>query len=265
MKKTKEQGFTLIEIILVLALIGAVAGVIIPNLTLSIDSQMSSSLRSLTGQIRSAYDDAIFTGRLHRMVFDMKTGEYWVEQAPLGFEGRPPLIESGTETDALLKRDKRNDLIKLLDAKAKNGSDRQMLTSTSTNTKYYSLRSIPVVQRKILRPIDWIEIDDSVIYRQKLPDRIIFAHISSMISYKTFNYVDIFSSNEKGFKAFSYIYFLPNGTATPTSIKLAMRQDSNKGAIDDEGLKYTINLNTLTGESRLLEGFQDANFTLPKK
>ena len=36
-------------------------------------------------------------------------------------------------------------------------------------------------------------------------------------------------------------------------------------SFDDEGLKYTINLNTLTGESHLLEGFQDANFTLPKK
>ncbi len=265
MKKNKEQGFTLIEIILVLALIGAVAGVVIPNLTLTIDSQMSSALRNLTGQIRSAYDDAIFTGRLHRMVFNIKTGEYWVEQAPLGFEGRPPLIESGSETDTILKRDKRNDLIKSLDDKAKNAADKQMPTSTTTDTKYYSLRSIPVVQRKVLRPIEWREVNDAVTYRQKLPGKVIFAQITSMISYKTFNYVEIFSKSEKGKKVYSYIYFLPNGTASPTSIKLATRQNRNEGAIDDEGLKYTINLNTLTGESHLLEGFQDANFKLPKK
>ncbi len=265
MEKTKEQGFTLIEIILVLALIGAIAGVVIPNLTLTVDSQMSSALRNLTGQVRSAYDDAIFTGRLHRMVFDMKTGEYWVEQAPLGFEGRPPLIEAASETDSALKRDKRNELIKSLDDKAKNAANRQMPTSTTTDTKYYSLRSIPVVQRKTLRPIEWREINDAVTYRQKLPGKVIFAQITSMISYKTYNYVDIFSNSDKSIKVYAYIYFLPNGTATPTSLKLATRQTRNEGAIDDEGLKYTINLNTLTGESHLLEGFQDANFTLPKK
>ena len=226
---------------------------------------MSSSLRNLTGQIRAAYDDAIFSGRLHRMIFDIRSGEYWVEQAPLGFEGRPPLIDTDSETDSLLKRDKRNDFIKYLDDKAKNNSDRQMPSSTDTDVKYYSLRSIPIIQRKVLRPIEWREINDAVTYRQKLPGKIIFAEIASIVSYKKYDYTEIFSNNDKSKKAYAYIYFLPNGTATPTSIRLAMRQDRNEGAIDDEGPKYTINLNTLTGESHLLEGFQDANFTLPKK
>lgn len=265
MEKTKEQGFTLIEIILVLALIGAIAGVLIPNLNLTVDSQMSTALRNLTGQVRAAYDNAIFTGRLQRMIFNIKTGEYWLEQAPLGFEGRPPLIDTDSETDSMIKKDKRNDLVKFLDDKAKNLSNRQMPTSTTTNIKYYSLRSIPIVQRKILRPVEWREINDAVTYRQKLPGQIIFAQISLGISPKKYEYVEINSNSDKSKKEYAYIYFLPNGTTTPISIKLATRQDKNENAIDDNGPKYTINLNTLTGESHLLEGFQDANFTLPKK
>ena len=265
MKKLNETGFTLIEIILVLAIIGAVAGVVIPNLTMSIDSKTSTSIRNVTAQIRAAYDDAIFSGRLTRMIFDLKTGEYWVEQAPLGFEGRPPIIDTGSDSDILAKLDKRKQLLKLLDEKAKNISDRQMPTSTASNTKYYSIRSIPVVQRKILRPIEWREVNDAVTYRQKLLETVIFAQISIGISSKKYDYADVFSNNDKVKKAYAYVYFLPNGTATPISIRIGTRQEKNEGLINDQGPKFTINLNTLTGESNLLEGFQDANFILPKK
>ncbi len=226
---------------------------------------MSSSLRSLTGQIRAAYDDAIFSGRLHRMIFDIKTGEYWVEQAPLGFEGRPPLMDSDSESESLLNKDKRNDLIKLFAEQYRNNSDRQMPTSTVSNMKYYSIRSIPVVQRKILKPIEWREINDAVTYRQKLQGNVVFAQILSAVSSKKFDFVAIANNNDKSKKEYAYIYFLPNGTATATSIKLATRSKNIETSINEEGPKFTINLNSLTGESNLLEGFQDANFTLPKK
>ena len=200
------------------------------------------------------------------MVLDIKTGVYWVEQAPLGFEGRPPSIEDrSSETDIKLKTDKKNELIKYLDDKAKLLSKRSTSTSTDTDTKYYSIRSIPVIQRRVLLPIEWREINDAVTYRQNLPGNIIFAQISSGISFKKYDYVELNSKGDKNKKEYIYIYFLPSGMTTPTSIKFAMHQARNKEALDEEGLKYTVNLNTLTGGSQLLEGFHDANFTLPKK
>lgn len=235
--------------------------VIIPNLTFTIDSQVSSAIRNFTGQIRSAYDNAIFSGRIQRMVIDIKDDSYWVEQAPLGFEGRPPHIDLESEADLLVKKEKRNEIIKYLNEKAKNGSDRQMLTSG----KNYSPRSIPVVQRKVLNSIEWREVNDSVTYKQKLPNNIVFAQIISGISNKTYNYKDISLISNKNTKTFVYIYFLPNGTTSPTSIQIASSNNKEKGIIDEEGPKYTLNLNTFTGECYLLEGFQNANFALPKK
>nr|BFD32761.1 hypothetical protein GTC16762_23790 [Pigmentibacter ruber] len=263
-KKNNQHGFSLFEIIIVLALIGTIAVVIIPNLKLSVDSQMSTSLRNLTAQIRSAYDDAIFSGRMHRMVFDIKNSEFWVEQAPLGYEGRPPLLDSDSESESLQKRDKRAEILKILDEKYKDLADRPMPT-TSGDNKNYSIRSIAVVQRKVLKPVDWKEINDAVIYRQKLSSGIIFAQVLSSLSAKKFDYVEILSSSDKTKKEFAYIYFLPNGTATSTSIKLAMANKDNPNTISETGPKYTLNLNSLTGECNLLEGFQDANFSLPKR
>ncbi|WP_338637254.1 type II secretion system protein [Spirobacillus cienkowskii] len=266
MKKyaSEEFGFTLLEIIIVLALIGSIAAVVMPNLTLSVDSQMSSSLRNLTGQMRAAYDDAIFSGRMHRMVFDLSAGEYWVEQAPLGFEGRPPQLQTGTELDAKLKQDKRNELLKYLDEIANIEGNREIPFQNKSDNSYYSLRSIPVVQRKVLKPVTWKEIDDSVIYRQKLPGKIVFAEMQLGVSKKVYKYTEFYNKNSKEKKEYAYTYFLANGTATPTSIKLAARHPQRQDAIDDDGAKYTINLNTLTGESNLLEGFHDANFSLSK-
>lgn len=264
-KKKQQDGFSLFEIIIVLALIGTIAVVIIPNLKLSIDSQMSASLRNLTGQIRSAYDDAIFTGRIHRMIFDLKTGEYWVEQAPLGYEGRPPMLETVSEAEALQKQDKRKELVKYLDDRYKELAERPMPLSDVSDSKNYSVRSIAVVQRKALKPIDWKEINDAVIYRQKLASSIVFAQIMSSLSPKKYEYVEIITNSDKTKKEYAYIYFLPNGTATSTSIKLAMLSKDNSTAISEDGPKYTLNLNSLTGECNLLEGFQDANFSLPKR
>lgn len=264
-KKKQQEGFSLFEIIIVLALIGTIAVVIIPNLKLSVDSQMSTSLRNLTSQIRSAYDDAIFSGRIHRMVFDIKTGEYWVEQAPLGYEGRPPLLDSDSESDSLQRRDKRNELLKNLEEKYKDLADRPMPTTNTSENKTYSIRSIAIVQRKVLKPVDWKEINDAVIFRQKLASSIVFAQVLTSLSAKKYDYVEIFSNSDKTKKEYAYIYFLPNGTATSTSIKLAMQNKNNPSAISEEGPKYTLNLNSLTGECNLLEGFQDANFSLPKK
>ena len=140
-----------------------------------------------------------------------------------------------------------------------------MPTSTASNMKYYSIRSIPVVQRKILKPIEWREINDAVTYRQKLQGNVVFAQILSAVTSKKFDFVAITNNNDKSKKEYAYIYFLPNGTATATSIKLATRSKNIETSINEEGPKFTINLNSLTGESNLLEGFQDANFTLPRK
>lgn len=221
---------------------------------------MSVSIRNLSSQIRSAYDNAVFSGHMQRMVINIKTGEFWVEQAPQNFNGRPPL--SLDENDPLQVSNKQN-YLEMLDEKFQNLSHRQSPYSSEDNPIYYSIRSIPVVQKNILQPIKWLEVNDGIISRQFLPGRVIFAKFMSGLSSQVYEYTSIVSSSNSQQNKFAYIYFLPDGTTTPTSIQLAIKNKNNM--ISENDAKYTLNLNTLTGQSYLLEGFQDANFKLPNK
>ena len=170
--KLKQNGFSLLEIILVLALIGGIASVILPNLRVTIDSQMSVSIKNLSSQIHGAYDNAIFSGRMQRMIINIKTGEFWVEEAPMDYNGRPPLIDEAKNT--LMESNKKT-FLDMLDEKQKNDSNRQSPYSSDDNPIYYSIRSIPVVQRKVLLPVKWNEVSDSVISKQSLSGNVVFA------------------------------------------------------------------------------------------
>lgn len=258
--KKNTAGFTLLEIIIVLAIIGALAGVIIPNLHLTFESQMSSSLKTLTSTINETYNETLFSKRMHRMVINIKTGEYWVEEAPLDFKGRPPLIQ-GDSLQTSVKEDEIKSFLNSMEEKVKNQSKRQLQNSTSENPTYYSLRSIPEVQREVLVPVKWTEVETPTITKNKLNGDVIFSKFFSGISSKPYDHKDMEKNSDQSEDNFCYIYFLIDGVTTPTSIQLAVQ--NKDGDIDEEGPKYTVYLNTLTGQSSLLEGFQDANFTLP--
>ncbi|WP_246164805.1 hypothetical protein [Fluviispira multicolorata] len=226
---------------------------------------MSTSLRNFTSQVRSSYNNAIFTGRLHRMVIDIKNSEYWVEQAPLGYEGRPPPVENTDAADGLLKKDRRKKLLEDFDDRAKLLMNRELGTSTASNKKFYTIRSIPIIQRNVLRPINWEEINDSIIYKQKFLSKVVVAKFLTGLSSKELTFESIARDSDKNKKEFGYIYFLPNGLLTPTSLQFTSKSGNESTLLDQNGPKFTININTLTGQSRLLEGFQNADFTPPKK
>lgn len=260
--RKSQNGFTLLEIIIVLAIIGAIAGVIVPNLHLTFDNQMSTSLKSVTTTIRETYTEALFSKRMHRMVFDLRSSEYWVEQAPADFKGRPPL-EKENDLQYRIEEDALKTFLTRMEEKAKNDSKRQMQSSTSENPSYYSLRSIPEVQKDVLIPITWSEVETSTITRSKLTGDVIFAHFFSGLNTDAMHYQNVLRDSDKEKKHFAYIYFLPDGTTTATSIQFAVK--TADGDIDENGPKFTLYLNTLTGQSSLLEGFQNANFSFPKR
>ena len=88
------SGFTLIEVLVVVALIGLIMSIAMPNVTLALKVNLSNSSRELASTIRSTYDEAILKGQVYRVAFDIEKGEYWVEQGERGF-----LIRSEEQED----------------------------------------------------------------------------------------------------------------------------------------------------------------------
>ncbi len=78
MKTRSTTGFTLIELAVVLAIIGILAGVLVPRLPDVTAWKLKSSARRLSGTISSLYDYSARTQLVYRLTLDIDKNEYFV-------------------------------------------------------------------------------------------------------------------------------------------------------------------------------------------
>jgi prepilin-type N-terminal cleavage/methylation domain-containing protein len=95
-----RAGFTLLEIMLVVALMGLLAALFVPSTGLRLPYQIESSARVLAGELQAVQQRAIATGTAHRWVVDLDRQAFRVER--LGGDPEPPAqSELPTHADLL--------------------------------------------------------------------------------------------------------------------------------------------------------------------
>ncbi len=80
--KSNESAFTLIEILVVFALISLITLFVIPSIGSSLKLSINSSCREIASIVKDTYSAAMVTGQVHRFVFDLKENKFWVESGP---------------------------------------------------------------------------------------------------------------------------------------------------------------------------------------
>jgi general secretion pathway protein H len=78
-RRPSSQGFTLIEIIIVLAIVGLIASLGVGGLRRLAKSDLRGEATHLSGAMRFLFDRASTTGKTHRLVLDLEGGRYWAE------------------------------------------------------------------------------------------------------------------------------------------------------------------------------------------
>jgi general secretion pathway protein H len=78
-ESSPESGFSLIEIILVIAIMGTIYAVALPNLGVISQTESSQKIQTLGGDIRAAFDMAVLNGKSYRLAFHFPSGDYWLE------------------------------------------------------------------------------------------------------------------------------------------------------------------------------------------
>ncbi len=244
-----QSGFTLLELILVMGIMGAIASVILPNVGLTVGSRMSMSLREIAGTMRSAYDNSILTGRINRVVFSLRSGEYWVEAAPPNFSGRPSVLNPDRSAAEQRQEDFK---VRLLEDLDKLFAD-QRRAGGGNSERSYSVRSILAVQRNVLREKKWDEVEDALLTRRRLPFGLVFWSIAAEGMARPVTQTDIRDGE------LAHVYFFPWGEGMRAQIQIGT-QTREGGPLDDAGPKNTLSLDALTGQSSIFDGLQEADF-----
>ncbi len=76
----QSEGFTLIELTVIIVILGVMLSLIIPRLGEIGEANLKRSARHLTGMIRFLHDEAQMKKRVYRLRFDIQAGRYWMEQ-----------------------------------------------------------------------------------------------------------------------------------------------------------------------------------------
>lgn len=80
--KRNSEGFSLIEILVVLAIVLLISVFAIPNISSYFQISLNSAAREFATTIKETYNSAVITGNVYRIVYDFKANNYWVESGP---------------------------------------------------------------------------------------------------------------------------------------------------------------------------------------
>lgn len=77
--RLKNEGFSLIELMIVVAILGLVGLIAIPSISNTFRFSVQSTARELATLIKDTSNSAQITGKVHRLAYDLKNQQYWVE------------------------------------------------------------------------------------------------------------------------------------------------------------------------------------------
>ncbi|MGI9554134.1 MAG: pilus assembly FimT family protein [Thermodesulfobacteriota bacterium] len=75
----KAAGFTLIEILVVMVILGGILFMAVPKFKDFTDVNIKSTSRNLSGTIKYLYNESVFKKNIYKLAFDLDNNEYWVE------------------------------------------------------------------------------------------------------------------------------------------------------------------------------------------
>ena len=97
-----SHGFTLVEILIVLAIIALVTSMGIPAIQRVTYTRLNSTTRKFVGLIRTVRNDAVLLNGIYRIAFDLDKNAWWVESQK-SFE---LLVQATPEDEKKKKKDK---------------------------------------------------------------------------------------------------------------------------------------------------------------
>jgi prepilin-type N-terminal cleavage/methylation domain-containing protein len=242
-----DAGFSLIEIIIVISLMAFVYTIAIPQFNLRTGTEIASKLSQIAGDFRNAYDQAVLSGKVYRMVFVFASGDYWLEEAdqPAVFLGDDRLDRDLTETE-----EKDEEIA--FDARFQEYVDLAGSAVTDPDTDREISPVSPVVTAKDrLRKPRWSRVDTLEWGPRTLGP---YLMIQDMQAEHHGNKQDF---SVMGVESRAMIYFFPSGYVERAVIHIAFKKDEM--VVDDSQEPYTLTTNPYEGTAEVEPGYKDVD------
>ncbi len=186
-----RSGFTLLEIVITLALLVLALGIVVPGLESVTGARMRSSAGELAGSLRALYDHSALSGQTCRMAFDLDARTYWPECA------------AGAARISSIQEESR-DGKRFVDATAVQREQERMEELQRDNP----------IEAKIEAKTPFARYQDEDVHRVQLPPEVNFAWIWTPHQTQKYTAGD------------AYVYFFPQGNVERAYIALAHGDDA---------------------------------------
>ncbi len=240
-----ERGFTLLEIIIVVALIAGVYSFALPQFRIFSGLEISSTLNRLAVDIRSAWDVAVLTGKVHRLVFTVGGGDYWLEVAD-----RNDVFLSVAGLDRDLTKEEEEEARFAFEENFKNYEDMMDNPLFDHDAEQEVVLLTPVTaSKKRLQRVRW-----SMVKNLEWQKRTLLP-LLSVQAMQAEHHVRKQSNEDDEGPVQAFLYFFPDGYVEAAVIQIAVMQDDT--SVDRSVPPYTVRTNPYEGTAEVISGREE--------
>ena len=240
-----ERGFTLLEIIIVVALIAGVYTFALPQFRVFSGLEISSTLNRLAVDVRSAWDVSVLTGKVHRLVFEIGGGGYWLEVAD---RNDVFLSVAGLERD--LSQDEEKEAQLVFEENFKKYEDMMANPSFDHDEEKEIAALTPLIaSKKRLQRVQWTMVKNLEWQKRTIAPLLAVQAIQAEHHVRKQHY------EEGGEAVHAYLYFFPDGYVEAAVIQLAVMLDEN--TVDRSVPPYTVRTNSYEGTAEVISGREE--------
>lgn len=226
---------TLFEVVVVIALVGFVYSVAIPQFSLQSGSEAATKIARLAEDVRAAFDMAVLTGKPYRLVFELSKGRYWLESTDrenflLGDQKAQsdPTVEEEQDLDAAAESE-------FLEYDALAGDP---IVDPDTQTEFKPVSPVLQAKSRILRP-KWKKVS-SLEWRERSLGPYLMIKEMQAEHHSSKQSVTELPENGRAF-----LYFLPGGYVEKAWMIVSYKKDEREP--DDSKAPYTFKTSPYAG------------------
>ena len=245
-KLPAQLGFTIIELILVIALMGVLFVMAAPNLSILSSTEAAQKIGTLAGDIRGAYDMAVLHRRPHRLVFQLATGNYWLETTDQQDFRLGEDAQGFDLSDEQVKEQQAAFDEEFTEYESKAGRQVQL-----PDKEEAVLPTSPLVNAKSkLRPARWRKIEDSEWGRRSLGPQFVIGGMQAE------HHEGLLRGSEADERSVAHLYFFPQGYVERAVIYVTPVGMDLESALDKA---YTIKTLPYEGIAEVNPGYEEVD------